>query len=87
LRKKRFIEAYEAAIEGYFPHPAFYEAVCKFPFAYDEHEKAGLLTSRSSYWLNLPAWCGSGSLAFVLRYSGVTVWDFHPFPYSPYALT
>jgi hypothetical protein len=25
--------------------------------------------------------------AFVSRYSGATVWDLHPFPYSPLAVT
>jgi len=55
---------------------------------FDEHEKAGLLTSRSSYRLRLTTLSRSGfNGAFVTRYSGATARDFHPFPYSPPAMT
>jgi hypothetical protein len=45
----------------------------------DEHEQAGLLTSRSSYQLRLTAKKNAvAHEAFVTRYSGATVRDLHP---------
>jgi len=52
----------------------------------DEHEQAGLLASRSSYWLRLTAQLQWLDEAFVARYSGATARDPHPLPYSPQTL-
>ncbi len=52
----------------------------------DEHGQAGLLTSGSTYRLRLTAkkdFSTAAFEAFVARYSGATVRDFHPLPYSP----
>nr|QIQ10871.1 hypothetical protein OJOKFFHK_00014 [uncultured bacterium] len=45
-------------------------------------KKAGLLTSKSFYLPYLPAFQQWQLKAFVIRYSGATVRDLHPFPYS-----
>jgi hypothetical protein len=58
-----------------------------FGEAIDEGERAGLLTSRSSYSPRLSMLAHSGILgAFVTRYSGATARDLHPIPYSPIAV-
>src|SRR5262245_30569965 len=55
---------------------------------FDEHKRAGLLAPESSSGPALPCanraqWrCG----AVVVRYSGATVRDLHPIPYSPQAV-
>ena len=47
----------------------------------DEHEKAGLLTPRSSYSPRLTVFLTQWRRgAFVARYSGATARDLHPFP-------
>jgi hypothetical protein len=70
-------------------HPLFGERVPRRHLrGLDEHEKAGLLTPRSSYRPRLTALSCSGSNgAFVARYSGATARDSHPFPYSPPVVT
>src|SRR4030095_3904847 len=65
---------------------------------FDEHERAGLLTSESFFVPALPCTCTARWRALgavVVRYSGATVRDFadallrlrHPVPYSPAAVT
>lgn len=49
-------------------------------------KKAGLLTSKSFYLPCLPAFQQWLLKAFVIRYSGATVRDLHPFPYSLLAI-
>src|ERR1700743_3577144 len=58
-RERRRAENQEARL---FPHPVFGETVARAPNAgLDERVQAGLLASRSSYWLRLTAKKCSGS--------------------------
>jgi len=60
------------------PLPASHDA------GLDERGQAGLLTPRSAYSANLTNRRGSVvTWRFVARYSGATVRDSHPLPYSP----